>query len=59
MNSQEDAFASAGLIEGGMQSNANMMSAGSDLQFGPKTDDYTDEELVMLKDVETANEAHK
>lgn len=43
MNSQEDAFASAGLIEGGMDSNKNMMSGASD-GFGPQVDDYTEEE---------------
>lgn len=48
MNSQEDAFASAGLVDSGMQSNKNMMSGASDLNFGPQAEDYTEEELVML-----------
>ena len=59
MQSQEDAFASAGLIEPGM-GGANMMSGGSDFsQFGPGADDYTEEELQLLKDVEQANEDRK
>ena len=59
MQSQEDAFADAGLIDPGM-GGVNMMSGGSEFSnFGPKADDYTEEELVLLKEVEEANENRK
>ena len=36
------------------------MSGASDLNFGPSAaEDYTEEEKVMLQDVETANEEQK
>lgn len=55
----EDAFASAGLIESGMQGNMMSGASGFSEGFGPKADDYTEEELQLLKDVEIANEERK
>ena len=55
MNDQSDAFADAGLLDGGMD--AGMGSGFAD--FSTKLEDYTDEERQLMKEVEDANDERK